>query len=108
MASGHAPQSHRALLLIFATSLSPPKSAFLLTQFPFAESDVAPIPSRTPPAYHRNHLPYKELPHGPFQHLVSSHSSPFEALHEDNMKTILPNFVPVYQPIAVGHKGVKN
>jgi hypothetical protein len=24
------------------------------------------------------------------------------------VKTILPNFVPVYQPIAVGHKGVKN
>jgi hypothetical protein len=21
---------------------------------------------------------------------------------------VLPNFVPVYQPIAVGHKGVKN
>jgi hypothetical protein len=24
------------------------------------------------------------------------------------VKTFLPNFVPVYQPIAVGHKGVKN
>ena len=23
------------------------------------------------------------------------------------VKTVLPNFVPVYQPIAVGHKGVK-
>lgn len=54
-ASSHPPQSHRTLLLIFATSFSPPKSAFLLTHFPFAESDVAPIPLRTPPAYHRNH-----------------------------------------------------
>ncbi len=71
--------SHRTLLLIFATSLSPPKSAFFLTQFPFAESDVAPIPPRTPSAYHRNHPPHKELPHGPVQHLASSHSPPFEA-----------------------------
>jgi len=24
------------------------------------------------------------------------------------VKTFLPNFVPVYQPVAVGHKGMKN
>jgi hypothetical protein len=24
------------------------------------------------------------------------------------MKTILPSFVPIYQPEAVGHKGVQN
>jgi hypothetical protein len=53
--SSHPPQSHHALLLIFATGISPPKSAFLLTHFPFAESDFAPIPHRTPPDYHRNH-----------------------------------------------------
>jgi hypothetical protein len=58
-ASSHPPQSHRALLPIFATGISPPKSAFLLTHFPVAESDVAPIPHRTPAAYHRNHPPYK-------------------------------------------------
>jgi hypothetical protein len=58
-ASSHPPKSHRSLLLIFATGISPPKSAFLLTHFPFAESDVAPIPHRTPAAYNRNHPPYK-------------------------------------------------
>jgi hypothetical protein len=104
-------------------------------------------------------LPYKELPHGPLQHLVRSHSLSFEAFGVTAMtlpsfssielealmiiatllifaativvilfsaitgtglarllyldarscvKTILPNFVPVYQPVAVGHKGMKN
>jgi hypothetical protein len=158
-ASSHPPQSHRALRSIFATSSSRPKSAFLLTHFPCAESDVAPIPHRTPPAYHRNHPPTRSLAHGPFQSLVSSHPLSFEAFDVTAMtlpsfssielealmiiasllvvaasivvilfsaiigtglarllylaarscvKTILPNFVPVYQPIAVGHKGVKN
>jgi hypothetical protein len=107
----------------------------------------------------RSSRPYKELRHGPFQPLASSHPLPFEALGVTAMtlpsfssielealmvigsllilaativvilfsaivgtglarllylggrscvKTILPNLVPFYQPVAVGHKGVKN
>src|ERR1700751_934697 len=159
-ASSHRPQSHRTLLLIFATGISPPKSAFLLTHFPFAESNFAPIPHRTPPAYHRNHPALqRSFAHGPFQPLVSSHPLSFEAFGVTAMtlpsfssielealmiiasllvvaasivvilfsaiigtglsrllylgarscvKTIFPNFVPVYEPVAVGHKAVKN
>jgi hypothetical protein len=103
--------------------------------------------------------PYKEVRHGPFQPLVSSHPLSCEAFGATAMtlpsfssielealmviatllilaativvilfsaivgaglarllylggrfcvKTILPNFVPFHQPIAVGHKGLKN
>jgi hypothetical protein len=47
----------------------------------------------------------RSFAHGPFQPLVSSSPLSFEAF---GMKTILPNFVPVYEPVAVGHKAVKN
>ena len=158
-ASSNPPQSHRALLPIFATSLSLQNQLFSLHSSPAPNPTSRRFHSAPRPLIIAIAPPYKELPHGPFQHLVSSHPPPFEAFGVTAMilpsfssielealmiiasllvlagavvvilfsaiigtglarllylgarscvKTILPNFVPVYQPVAVGHKGVKN